>query len=101
MYTIASGAHPVATSPYDQLSFRFTGAFPSYDIEYVPALVQDGSGATIPMPGVSSILRVVFHTAQAHDESGSSTIVSQPPAVIGYRGITRFAPAGDFEGYVS
>jgi len=101
LYTIAAGAHPTDHPPYDQLSFRFKGAFPSYDIEYVPTLVQDGSGATIPMPGTSSILRVVFHTAQAHTESGTSTIVSKPPAVIGYKGVTRYAPAGDFEGYVS
>lgn len=101
LYTIAAGAHPTDAPPYDQMSFRFKGAFPSYDIEYVPKLIADGSGAIIPMPGTSSILRVVFHMAQAHLENGSSSIVKAPPAVIGYTAITRYAAAGDFEGYVS
>lgn len=101
LYTIGVGAHPSDAPPYDQMSFRFKGDFPSYDIEYVPELVADGSGLGIPMPGTSSILRVVFHVAQAHTEDGKSSIVSAPPAFIGYKGITRYASAGDFEGYVS
>lgn len=102
LYTVGAGAHPADTPPYDQLSFRFKGAFPSYDLEYVPQLISDGSGLPIPMPGTGSILRVVFHNAQAHSLDGkSSTVVSSPPASIGYKALTRYAVSGDFEGTVS
>ncbi|WP_427006462.1 AMIN-like domain-containing (lipo)protein [Pseudarthrobacter sp. H2] len=102
LYTLGAGQHPSDNPPYDQMSFRFKGAFPSYEIEYVPELIQDGSGKTIPMPGTASILRVVFHSAQAHSADGtSSTIVSAPPESVGYKAITSYAQAGDFEGYVS
>ena len=53
------------------------------------------------MPGTDAILRVVFRQAQAHLEDGTSSIVSAPPEVIGYPAITRYASAGDFEGYLS
>ncbi|TFD45761.1 MULTISPECIES: AMIN-like domain-containing (lipo)protein [Cryobacterium] len=101
LYSIAAGTHPSDNPPYDQMSFRFQSGFPSYDIEYVPKLIADGSGANIPMPGSQSILRVVFRTAQAHLENGTSSIVSAPAPVIGYPAITRYASAGDFEGYVT
>ncbi|WP_166790391.1 AMIN-like domain-containing (lipo)protein [Cryobacterium tagatosivorans] len=101
LYSIAAGAHPSDNPPYNQLSFRFQNGFPSYDIEYVPKLIADGSGANIPMPGTNAILRVVFRQAQAHLENGTSSIVSAPAPVIGYPAITRYASGGDFEGYVS
>ncbi|WP_222703653.1 hypothetical protein [Sinomonas sp. R1AF57] len=103
LYSIGVGAHPTGESrPYDQISFRFKGAFPGYTVEYVPALVQDGSGATIPMPGTAAVLRVRFNPAQAHTEDGTaSTIVSAPPGAVGYPAIASYAGAGDFEGYVT
>jgi hypothetical protein len=100
--TIGAGQHPSDTPPYDQLSFRFNGAFPSYDISFVPELIADGSGLPVPMPGTGAILKVVFHGAQAHSADGKgSTIKSSPAPSIGYRALTRYAPAGDFEGVLS
>ncbi|MEO6200646.1 MAG: hypothetical protein ABIX44_05725 [Cryobacterium sp.] len=101
LYSIGAGTHPSANPPYDQLSFRFQGGFPSYDIEYVPQLVAEGSGARIPLPGTDAILRVVFRQAQAHLENGGSSIISAPPAAIGHSAISRYAPAGDIEGFVT
>ena len=102
LYTIGAGQHPSDTPPYDQLSFRFNGAFPSYDISFVPELIADGSGLPVPMPGTGAILKVVFHGAQAHTADGkASTIKSSPAPSIGYRALTRYAPAGDFEGVLS
>ena len=97
------GAHPTGEGrPYDQISFRFKGAFPGYELEYVPQLTQDGSGATIPMADASGILRIRFNPAQAHTEDGTaSTIVSAPPPTVGYPAIGGYADAGDFEGYVT
>jgi len=99
--SIGAGAHPLASPPYDQLSFRFEGGFPGYELEYIPTLTGDASGLPIPMDGTDSILRVVFRLAQAHTEDGSSSVLEAPPTAVGLSAITRYAPAGDFEGTVS
>ena len=101
LYTIGVGAHSSDAPPYDQMSFRFKGGFPGYELRFVPERGADASGLPIPMPGTNGILRVVFNVAQAHTERGESSVVSAPPAVIGFDAITRYAPAGDFEGYVT
>ncbi|HSP75257.1 MAG TPA: hypothetical protein VLO31_03465 [Cryobacterium sp.] len=101
LYTIGVGAHPSNSPPYDQMSFRFKGGFPGYDLMFVPELDGDASGLPIPLPGTSRILRVVFNVAQAHTEQGEVSVVSAPPAFLGLDAITRYAPAGDFEGYVT
>ena len=102
LYTIGVGAHPTGeTRPYDQISFRFKGAFPGYEIEYVPELTQDGSGATIPLPGTAAVLRIRFTPAQAHTEDGASSVVSAPDGAVGFTAITSYADAGDYEGYVT
>jgi len=99
--SIGAGAHPLASPPYDQLSFRFEGGFPGYELEYVPVLTGDASGLPIPMDGTDSILRVVFRLAQAHTEDGISSVLEAPPEAVGLTAITRYAPAGDFEGTVT
>ena len=102
LYAIGAGMHPRETPPYDQLSFRFQGGFPGYDLEFVPELIADGSGLPVPMPGTGAILKVVFRGAQAHTADGTaSTITSAPATSIGYPALTSYAPAGDFEGVVS
>jgi hypothetical protein len=84
------------------MSFRFLGGFPSYDIEFVPELVADGSGLPVDMPGTGAILKVVFDGAQAHTEDGTaSTITREPGPVLGYPALTSYAAAGDFEGVVT
>lgn len=101
LYSIGVGAHPSENPSFDQMSFRFSGGFPGYELEYVPRLLGDASGLPIWMPGTNTVLRVVFHPAQAHLEDGRSSVVASPPAFVGYRAITRYAPAGDAEGYLS
>lgn len=102
LYAIGAGTHPTEVPPYDQLSFRFQGGFPGYDIEFVPELIADGSGLPVPMPGTGAVLRVVFHGAQAHTADGTaSTITSAPDPSLGYQALTSYAAAGDFEGVVS
>lgn len=102
LVTIGAGQHPTGTPPYDQLSFRFAGAFPGYEISFVPELRADGSGNLIPMPGTGAILKVVFRGAQAHTADGSaSTITDSPAPAIGFRALASYAPAGDFEGVLS
>ncbi|HSL37051.1 MAG TPA: hypothetical protein VK883_09490 [Arthrobacter sp.] len=102
LYAIGAGSHPAETPPYDQMSFRFLGGFPSYNIEFVPELIADGSGLPVDMPGTGAILKVVFDGAQAHTEDGTaSTITREPGPALGYPALTSYAAAGDFEGVVS
>ena len=102
LIAIGAGQHASETPAYDQLSFRFEGNFPSYTIEFVPELIQDASGFTLPMPGTGAILQVVFQGTDAHTPDGSaSTIKSQPPETIGYKALTSYLPAGDYEGFVT
>ncbi len=99
---IGSGQHPANTPPYDQMSFRFEGGFPGYDVEVVPTLVSDGSGEAIALPNAGSIVKVTFRGAQAHSADGTAgSVTYAPPPAIGYVALTSYAPAGDFEGVVS
>lgn len=102
LHAIGSGQHSAGTPPYDQLSFRFSGGFPSYDLEYVPELVADGSGLPVPVPGAGAILKVVFRGAEAHEANGTgSSLKTAPPPAIGYKALSSYVPAGDLEGVLS
>jgi hypothetical protein len=94
------GDHPEGSPAYQRISFYFRGAFPSYRVKYVPAVLADGSGAPVPLTG-NTFLSVVFVNAQAHDNAGASTVVASPHNPIGLPTLTSYAPAGDFEGHVS
>ena len=99
LYAIGAGQHAAETPPYDQLSFRFSGGFPSYDVEVVPELDSDASGLPIPMPGTATIIEVTFRGAQAHTADGTaSTVTSAPAPKIGYTALTSYAQSGDIEG---
>lgn len=97
---IAVGRHPEASPAYDQISFRFTGALPGYEVAYVPSLTAPGSGKPVPVPGATALLRVRFRSAQAHSEQGASSVVAPPSHPIGYPVLRDYAPVGDFEGVV-
>lgn len=103
LVAIAAAEHLSESPPYDQLSFRFRDSFPSYTIEPVSELIADASGFLIPMPGVSEILRVTFHGtgSRANSGSGASTVKTAPREQIGYKALTSYKAAGDFEGVLS
>jgi len=102
LIAISAGNHPSdpGEQPYNRLSFTFTKGFPSYQFHFVNALVSDPSGRTIPLGG-NGVLEVTFHTAQAHTAKGSSSVVSQPPAHLGYTPMADWAQGGDFEGVLT
>jgi len=91
------GNHPPS---YQRISFYFRGAFPPYRFQYVRQVTSDGSGAPVSLSG-NSFLSIVFLSAQAHLENGSSSVVEKPPASIGFPNLRSYAAAGDFEGHVS
>jgi len=43
----------------------------------------------------------VFHSAQAHNDNGTSSISTQPRSHLGLDRMVQYATAGDFEGYVT
>ena len=91
------GNHPPS---YQRISFYFRGAFPPYRFQYVRAVTSDGSGAPVPLSG-NAFLSIVFLSAQAHLENGTSSVLEKPSTAIGFPNLRSYAPAGDFEGHVS
>lgn len=72
-----------------------------YDVRYVSQVVQDGSGAPVPLAGGAD-LQIIVHAA-AHDlETGRVTYRpanrTQAVNVSGFRTFRQVAFAGDFEG---
>ncbi|MFR9780492.1 hypothetical protein ACL02O_31135 [Micromonospora sp. MS34] len=94
---IEVGDHP--SEGFSRITFAFRGPTPSYQVGYVPRVESGGSGDPVRLPG-NAFLTVRFDPAQVHDGAGRST-VSAPPRTIGYPTLRGWAPAGDFEGYVS
>ena len=94
---IQVGDHP--SEGFSRITFAFRGPTPGYEVGYVSRVESDGSGAPVDLPG-NAFLSVRFNPAQGHDSSGRST-VSAPARTIGYPTLRGWAPAGDFEGYLS
>lgn len=92
--------HPEASPAYQRISFYFRGALPGYRFGYVPSVVSDGKGEPVTLQG-NAFIRLVFVTAQAHDNAGATTVAAAPPTSLGLRVLTSYARAGDFEGYVT
>jgi len=100
---ISFGEHPVSVGrPYERMSFTFTHAFPSSDFGYSDTLLSVATGTVIPKPSDgrprTGWLGVSFTVAQAHTASGASSILSQPPPLVGGQRIVSYVQAGDFEG---
>lgn len=82
------------------ITFAFRGAFPEYNFAYGPDVRAEGSGIPIELPG-NAFLRIQFVHAQAHDNTGASTIRFALKQAVGIGNFVGYAPAGDFEGYVT
>gem|GEM_PF-6591670 len=77
LYTIGVGAHPSDAPPYDQMSLRFKGGFPGYELRFVPERGGDASGLPLPLSGTNGVLRVVFN-ADAQFYTGRSRGPDRP-----------------------
>jgi hypothetical protein len=92
--------HPEGTPGYSRFSFYFRGGFPSYQVQYVPRVTQDGSGEPITLTG-NSFLRIQFTPAQGHDGQGQSSIKKAPKPALDFPTLRSYGIAGDYEGYVT
>ncbi|SDF11142.1 hypothetical protein SAMN05660485_02562 [Blastococcus fimeti] len=74
--------------------------FSGYDVRYVPAVSEDGSGRPVPLRG-GAAMQVIVRTAD-HDEAGRATYTPRSTVdVVSVRGFTtlrQVAWAGAFEG---
>ena len=88
---------------FDRMVVDLNGAVSGYTVQYVPAVVQDGSGFEIPLRG-SAFLQVTLK-APAYDSKGASTYSPVTPTelsdVSAYQTFRQVAYAGSFEGYTS
>ncbi|SDF26357.1 hypothetical protein SAMN05660662_1612 [Blastococcus aurantiacus] len=96
---VRSGRHAC----YDRLVVDLLGqdtTFGSYDVRYVPRVVEDGSGRTVPVRGAAD-LQITLQ-AQAYDGDGNATFTPadrrEVVGVGGYRTFRQVAWAGSYEG---
>jgi hypothetical protein len=92
---IRAGQHPC----YDRLVFDLYARAAGYRVQYLDAVVADGSGAPVPLRG-DAFLQVIF-PATIVDEYGHSSYTAPNPSeavdVTGWRTFRQVAQAGAFE----
>ena len=94
LVAVRAGQHSCA----DRVVFEVDGPVAGYDVRYVPRVVQDGSGAVVPVPGGARLQVVLHHPA--HDAQGRPTWTGGV-AITGFRTLRSVVPAGSFEGYTT
>ncbi len=85
-------------SGYDRIVFEFDGTVvPGYEVRYVQAAQQCGSGSPVTTAGPSQ-MTVTIRPAAAHDDSGRVTFA--PRELPGFESIKQAKATCDFEGVV-
>lgn len=84
----------------DRLVFEFRNGLPPTRIaEYVPKLIADGSGHTVPVPG-SAKLALRFFDARGHNDQGGSTY-GAARRTYALPGVIQVVNTGDWEATLS
>jgi hypothetical protein len=88
---------------FDRMVVDLNGPVKGYTIRYVPEIIQDGSGFTIPVLGRARLQVTV--NAPSYDSNGNVTYNPAAKAelsnVAGYQTFRQVVYAGSFEGYTS
>jgi hypothetical protein len=100
LVAIYTGDHPEGDRPYQRIAFYFREGFPEYNLQYLPAVADEATGEPIALAG-NAFLRIGFVNAQAHDDSGASTVSVAPADFIGFQNLESYGSAGDFEGHLT
>jgi hypothetical protein len=97
LVAVRAGRH----AGFDRVVFELQGNLPGYRIQYVPQVVQDGSGDPVALAG-NAFLNVVLTPTNAHDtETGTPTWTGPKRITTGFPAVEQIAFAGDFEGNVT
>jgi hypothetical protein len=84
---------------FDRLVVDVAGEAPRYNVRYVQAVTQDGSGFTVPLRGGAFLQITVFDPA--YDQNGNATYNpanrNEAVNVAGFRTFRQVAFAGSFE----
>ncbi|MDQ0633182.1 hypothetical protein QFZ40_001091 [Arthrobacter pascens] len=90
-------------SCFDRMVVDLNSPVNGYTVQYVPEIVQDGTGFTIPVQG-NARLQVTVN-APSYDSNGNVTYNPAAKAelsnVAGYQTFRQVVYAGSFEGYTS
>ncbi|HET7516550.1 MAG TPA: hypothetical protein VFN05_02390, partial [Actinomycetes bacterium] len=91
------GRHP----GYDRIVFQFAGPLPSYQVQPVTSLTEDGSGAPV-WPGSPNLLQLRLEPAQAHTDDGQTPLTATELQTFASLPVLReYRLIGDFEGVIS
>ena len=94
---VRTGTDPCA----DRVEFELDGPAAGYSVAYVDQVVQDGSGAVLPVTGNARLQVQLNHPG--YNDAGQATFtgrVGEPlPSVSGYPSLQAVVFAGSFEGY--
>jgi hypothetical protein len=89
---------------FDRMVVDLKGPATGYNVRYVPRVVQDGSGFTVPVRG-GARLQVTVHAPSYDPQSGQPTYNPANQAelsnVANYQTFRQVAWAGSFEGYTN
>jgi hypothetical protein len=114
-HTSAEATNPVAVPPvpvlahvragrhpgYDRIVFQFAGPIPSYRVQPVASLAEDGSGAPV-WPGSPNLLQIRLEPAQAHTDDGQTPLTASELQTFSNLPVLRqYRLVGDFEGVVT
>jgi hypothetical protein len=112
--SLAKAQGPLSTAPvtsvrtgqhycFDRMVVDLNGPVKGYTVRYVPEVIQDGSGFTIPVQGRARLQVTV--NAPSYDQNGNVTYNPAAKAelsnVAGYQTFRQVVYAGSFEGYTS
>jgi hypothetical protein len=88
---------------WDRVVFEVDGPAAGYTVGYVTQVVQDGSGAVLPVPGGARLQVQLNHPA--YDAAGAATYPhragTQVANVAGYSTLRSVVYGGSFEGYTT
>jgi hypothetical protein len=96
LVAVRTGRH----AGFDRVVFELNGTLPGYRIQYVPEVVQDGSGLPVALAG-NAFIQVVLTPTNAHLDSGAPSWPGPKRFSTGFPALRQVAFAGDFEGYVT
>lgn len=81
---------------WDRVVFEVDGPAAGYSVEYVDEVIQDGSGAVIPVPGGARLQVQLHHPS--YDAEGNATYSQPGGPVAGYPTLRSVVYGGSFEG---